>query len=341
MLASTGCEFRDLWVRSGPLLEVEADWTPSLNEASVNGTAMLFDEEGRSVKTENVYKPDTTTLLPVGKGTYDVVLFNGVIFSPDDPDIDLDGLMLRGGDHIDTFEAVASQGTRISRLGSRGEDEYIATNEMAIIASAVQRQQVDEDGTDYIKYKNGHDDFDLPEDYVYARMEMTPVPLSYEAKVIVDITNISSAAGASAALYGFVGSAFMASREPSHFYVTHQFNLTNRKVLNKTEDIGTIESPMFVTFGPPLDAPDNKYEVYLKMVLVNGEEREWTVDVGDQVFPIVEAIKTNLSGGATIRYRLQIPITIEVELPTVEDIEGNVNLEDWGDDELIVAPIMP
>jgi hypothetical protein len=338
MLASAGCKLRDLCVRSEPLLEIEADWTPSLNEASVNGTAMLFDGEGRSVKAENVYKPDTMALLSVGRGIYDVVLFNGVIFSPDDHEIDLDGLMLRGGDHLDTFEAMAVQGTRISRLGSRGEDEYIATNEMAIIASAAQRQKVDEDGSDYIKYRKG---LDVPEDYVYAKMEMTPVPLSYEAQVVVKIKNIESAAAGSAALYGFVGSAFMASREPSHFYVTHQFNLNNRKILDETEEIGTIESPVFVTFGPPLDAPDNKYEVYLKMVLVNGEEREWTVDVGDQVFPIVEAIKANLSEGATIRYRLQIPITIEVELPTVEDIEGNVSLDDWGDDELIVAPITP
>jgi hypothetical protein len=340
-LASGGCDLRDLYVISEPLIEVEAEWEPSLGEETVNGTAMLFDAEERSLKTANIYKPDTTVSLSAGRGTYDVVLFNGVIFSPDDSAIDLDGVMLRGGDHLDTFEAMAEEGSRISRLGSRGPDEYIATNEMEIIASALHRQQVDDNSSYYVKYKNGHNGFDTPGNYVSAKIEMTPVPLSYEAQVVVKIKNMASAAGASAALYGFVGSAFMASREPSHFYVTHQLGLSNRKMLDEAEDIGTIESPTFVTFGPPLDAPDNKYEVYLKMVLVNGEEREWTVDVGEQVKPIIEAIKANLSGGATIRYHLKIPIEIEIELPTVEDIKGSVNVDDWGDDELIVAPIMP
>jgi hypothetical protein len=338
MLGLAGCtDQRDLYVQSGPMLEVIGDWVPSLNQAdmTMNATAVAFDGEGNAIK-EYFYKPNTVD-IHVDEGTYDVMLFNGLMYAPDDTH--LDGVTFRGTDKLDTFEAVAKEGSLIRRLGTRTEGEYIATNEMEIITSAVESAAVDKSRSYFAKYKNGENGFDTPENFVYTTLDMTPVAMSYEAQVVATIKNITSAAGASAALYGFVGSAFMASRQPSHFYVTHQFNLNSRKILDKVEDIGTIESPVFVTFGPPLDVPDKKYEIYIKMVLLNGQELEQRFDVTEQMVPIIEEIKNNLSDGETINFRLEIPIEIEFELPVVEPVEGTIGIEGWGDDELIRVPI--
>jgi hypothetical protein len=340
MFGLAGCtDQRDLYVLSGPVLEVEGDWMPSLGVAdmTMNATAVAFDSEGGAVK-EYFYSPDKVE-IPVTESTYDVLLFNGLMYSPDDTH--LDGLKFRGTDRLETFEVMTKEGSLNSRLGSRSQDEYIASNDMEIVTSALQSQVVDESRSYYMKYKDGENGLETPEDYVYAQMQMTPVPLSYEAQVVVTIKNISSAAGASAALYGFVGSAFMASRLPSHFYVTHHFNLNSRKWIDQDNDTGTIESPRFVTFGPPLDVPDNKYEVYIKMILVNGEEHEWTFDVTEQMQPIIEEIKANFESGATIHYQLEIPLELYLELPVVEPVEGSVGVGNWSDDELITVPITP
>jgi hypothetical protein len=320
------------------MLQVKGDWVPSLDKSdmTMNATAVAFDAAEGEIIKEYFYSPNTVN-IHVDEGSYDVMLFNGLMYEPDDTH--LDGVYFRGTDKLGTFEAVAKEGTLIRRLGTRADGEYIATNEMEIVTSALQSEDIDGSRSYFTKYKNGRNGFDTPEDYIYSTLNMTPVAMSYEAQVVVTVKNVTSAAGASAALYGFVGSAFMASREPSHFYVTHQFNLNSRKFTDRAEDIGTIESPVFVTFGPPLDVPDHKYEVYIKMVLVNEQELEQTFDVTEQIKPIIEQIRTNLSGGVTIDYRLEIPLELELELPVVEPVEGSIGIEGWDDEELIYVPI--
>jgi hypothetical protein len=333
-----GCtDQRNLYVLSGPVLQVKGDWIPSIDKSdmTMGATALAFDSEGKA--TKHYFDAPNTVDIPVTKGSYEVMLFNGLMYSP--TDTHLDGVTFRGTDRLDTFEAVAAEGVSVRRLGSRTEGEYVATNDMEVVTSAVESADIDRDHSYYAKYKNGHNGYDTPDNFIYQTLDMTPVAMSYEAQVVVTIKNITSAAGASAALYGFVGSAFMASRQPSHFYVTHQFNLNSRKMIDAAQDTGTIESPVFVTFGPPLDVPDQKYEIYIKMVLINNQEIERTFDVTDQVTPIVEDIKANLAVGASIEYRLEIPLEIELELPVVEHVEGSIGIEGWEDEELIHVPI--
>lgn len=337
-LVLAGCdEQRDLYVAAGPLIWAEGDWGPSLDQSdmTMKATAIAYDES-RLVAKEYFFAP-RTVMLPVDNGIYDVLLFNGLMYS--EKDTHLDDVYFRGTNRLDTFEAVAAEGAQIKRLGTRADDEYIASNEMEIITSAVERQEIEASRSYYIKYKNGKNGFDTPKDYIAAELNMTPVAMSYEAQIKVTIENISSAAGANAALYGFVGSAFISSRMPSHFYVTHHFNLNSKKIVDSAKDIGTIESPVFVTFGPPLDAPDNKYEVYVKILLVDNTEYENTFDVTTQLDTIIEAIKANQAGGGAPQYRLEIPVAINIKLPIVEPVGGGVGLGDWEDDELIHVPI--
>lgn len=184
--------------------------------------------------------------------------------------------------------------------------------------------------------KNG---YDVQGDYVEAELYMTPQAMSYECQITVTIDNITSAYAANAALYGFVGSAFMSSRMPSHFYVTHQLKLNNKKMLPEGDDRGTIESPVFVTFGPPVDVPDKKYEVYLNITLIDNTTFEHTEDVTDQVLPVINSVKNNLAGVEHVEYRITIPLAIEIELPFARPVEGIIGMDDWEDDEIIRFPI--
>jgi hypothetical protein len=331
------------------MLEVVGDFVPSLDQTDMTSaaTVVAFDSEGRAVGKTYFDTPNKASIA-VERGTYDVLLFNGLMYSGEDTH--LDGVTFRGIDRFETFEAVAKEGSLIRRLGTRADDEFIASNEMEIVTSALWgKETVTESREYYVKYKNGENGYVTPPNYVYADSLLTPAPVSYVAQLLVKIKNISSVAGASAALYGFVGSAYMSSRMPnSQFPVTHQFNLNNRQWIDQSQNLGTIESPEFVTFGPPLDDdPNHKYEVYIKMVLVDGKELEFTFDddyLRGQMAPIVEEIKANHASQIAINYKLEIPLEIDLthgEIPETEPVEGGVGIGGWGDDELITVPITP
>ncbi len=335
----SGCDQRDLYVKVGPLIYVQGDWMPSLgkNNMYMDATGVSYSSGDGSLYTKQYFYNPNYVELPADKGTYDVMIFNGLMYS--ESDTHLDNIFFRGTGTLDTFEAVAAEGSPNRRL-SRADGEYIASNEMEIMTSATERD-VEIHGKDsyYVKYKNGKNGFDIPVNYVETELYLTPQAVNYYTRVTVTITNITSAFSASAALYGFVGSAFLADRMPSHFYVTHQFNLNHKQITDKTNDIGTIQSPDdMVTFGPPLDAPGHKYEVYIKITMVNLEVWEDTFDVTDQVTAIITKLANNRTS-STPEYMINIPINISIDLPYIEPVEGLIDVGQWDDDEIIRVPI--
>ena len=339
ILAFVGCDKqRDLYVMSNPMLGIEGDWMPSLgrNDMTMDATVLAYPATGEYIK-EYFYNPNKAT-LKVTRGTYDVMVFNGLMYSAEQTH--LDGVYFRGIDALNTFEAVAAEGNPIKRLGSRGDAEYIATNDMEIVTSAVQRQDVNADAGYNIKYKDGKNGNTTADDYVEAELDMTPIAMSYETQIFVTVTNISSAYGASAALYGFAGSAFMAERMPSDFYVSHHLPLNDKEIIDQGNDIGKIRSPKFVTFGPPVDAASgHKYEMYFYVMLVNGEVFEETIDVTDHVEPYIALIQDNIDGVQPIKHGIQIVLNVELELPEAEPVDGGIGVEDWDEDEIIKVPI--
>ncbi|MDH6357162.1 DUF5119 domain-containing protein [Parabacteroides sp. PF5-9] len=334
-----GCDKqRDLYVMVNPMVYLKAHWVPSLgiNDMSMNATALAYNTENSTIVKEYFHNSDNATIL-VDKGIYDIMIFNGLMYSPEDTH--LDNITFRGVDQLATFEAVVNE-TQPNRRLNKSIDEYIASNEMELLTSAVTQQEITASSAYSLKYKDGENGFDTPSNYVEVEMEMTPVALNYECQVVLQINNISSAYSASAALYGFVGSAWMATRQPTHFYVTHQFNLNSKRMTDPAKDRGTIESPVFVTFGPPIDAPDNTYELYIRITLVDNTIVEKTVDITDQVQPVIETIRDNMGGTEPVHYQLTIPIQIDnIDLPHVDPVQGGVGVGDWDDDEIIRVPI--
>ena len=340
-LIFTGCtEQRDIYTTANPALYIEGNWVPSLHtyDMSMNATAMIYSQGGQQEVLKEYFAAPNSVVAPLTRGVYNVLLFNGLMYSENDTH--LNGIFFKATDHLNTFEAVAKEGVPNIRL-VKAPGEYIANNDMEILTSASREQEMKNGASYHIKYENGKNGFPSAQDYIEESILMTPFAVSYECMVVVTLVNASSAYTANGAIKGFVGSVFMNSRMPSHMDATHQFRLNSFKAVgNPNDDTGTIESPIFVTFGPPLDIPNRKYILEVSIVLIDGNEFNREIDITNQILPIIAQINTNLNAQTPIVVDLTIPIEIKLTLPIV-DRTGNIDVDDWGDDEIINVPIRP
>lgn len=345
VLACVAChEQRDLYDVASPLLSVEGDWIPSLNrpDMSQNATAMIYNTT--TIAKEYFLRPNTVTTR-VTKGKYYILLFNGMMFSEDNTN--LDDIYFRQTDDIHQFEAFAAEGEASRRL-LRSEGEVIASNEMEILTSRWAATEIDSESQFYKRYENGERTDEDITDYVEGQIKLTPKAVSYPCQIIIQLVNPSSAFSATCALRGFVGSVKMSSRIPSHRSVTHHLKLNNMRITQKATDgnppqpeLGTIESSLFVTFGPPIDLPDRKYELELMIVLKDGREMNWLFDVTGQIQPMIEAIKYNLDETVEIPLQVTLDIDVPAELPEIDPNSGSdINVGEWEEDEIIKVPII-
>ncbi len=344
-LCLTACDDqRDLYATSQPMLYVEADWMPSLgtDNMSQRATAMIYKTDHPCTKEYFHQAKCMTTRVTAGQ--YDILLFNGLMYSPSETH--LDNIYFTGTEGIETFQAHAQETSANKRL-TKQANEIIASNEMEILTSIHVRKEVKGDKGYYLKYKNGKNGFPVIPDYVEDSLFLTPYPVSYEAQIVVDLINPSSAYVANGALRGFAGSVFMATRMPSQNSVTHQFKLNSLRITDEGDaadplhpERGSIESPVFITFGPPLDVPERKYEFEISIVLKDGSEVNKVLDVTDQVTPVINQIKAHLMSTNPVPIKLTIPIHLTVELPIISSTSGgSIGVDDWGDDEIIRFPI--
>ena len=337
-LIFAGCtEQRDIYTTASPSLYIRCDWGPSLHtlDMSMNATAMIYKEHEQQAPHKEYFLDPNSIVVPLSKGKYDVLLFSGLMYS--ETDTHLDGIYFRSTDQLESFEAVAKEAAPNNRL-SRASDDYLATNDMEILISGYKEQEMENEVSYHLKYKNGKNGIAVtPEDYIEVELLVTPFAVSYKCQVIVKLINASSVYVANGALRGFARSVFMASRMPSHLSATHQFRLNSFKLTG--DNTGTIESPVFVTFGPPLDLPDREYMLEVSIVLINGEEYYRNIDITSQIFPVIEKIRKNINISEPIEIDLTIPIEIELTLPEVTSGSGSIGVDDWEDDEIIKVPI--
>ena len=342
LLLWAGCDKqRDLYDIATPILHIEGNWVPSLGvqDMSNRATAMLYKKED-GVTKEFFYRPNSIT-PKVSRGEYDILLFNGLMFSEENTN--LDHIAFRNTGNVDRFEAFVLDVVPNFRL-SRADGEYMASNEMEILTSIHHKTFIEGEYQYYLKYKNGKNGFPDMDDYVEKTIRLVPRALSYLAHVVVHLTNPSSAAVANGALRGFVGSVFMASGEPSHFNVTHQLRLNSLSITNpgtpgdsSDPERGTIESPWFVTFGPPIDLPDRHYSFEVSIITKDGTEIIKNFDITPQIEPVI-AKRIAFRDVYDIPISLEIPIELSIELPII-DPSSVIEVNDWGDDEIIRVPI--
>lgn len=337
LLTSFGCtRQRDLYDISSPLLQIEGDWVPSLNIANMSNqaTAMVY---GPDEVNKQYFLESNSVKAKVSKGKYDVMIFNGLMFSEDETN--LDNIYFRNTDSLDTFEAFGEEGHENKRL-ARVNGEFIISNEMELLTSRRASVEVMGENVYFLKYKNGKNGFDSYDDYVEDEIKVTAMPVSYLARVTVTLKNPEGAAVANGALRGFARSVLMGTRFPSHLEGTHQMRLNNMKYTDPDSNLyATIESPEFVTFGPPVDLPERTYEFELKIALRDGREVHEIFDVTPQILPVIDAMRVNLSEETVIPIRLTIPIALTIDLPEVDLDAGGIDIDQWDDDEIIQIPI--
>lgn len=331
-LLIAGCtEQRDLYDVSWPLLHIEGDWVPSLGVADMTGnaTAVLYRDglpAGKSFFTQ----PASAT-ANVSHGDWEILIFNGLMFS--EQNTNLTRIVYRNTDRAATFEVLSTEPAPNARL-VRADGEILVDGGMAVVAAARGGIQIEAEPLFYVKYEDGRRVYFDDVEHVEAEISLTPVSLTHYAKVIVDVINPASAAVANGALRGFAASAFMSTALPSHTEGTHQLKLNNLTMYELTR--GTIESPRFATFGPPLDlTAERSYTFELNTILRDGTEFSQTADVTDQVLEAIERIKQNRADG--IYSPAEIIIRARVELPETEG--SMVGVTPWQDDELITVKI--
>ena len=335
-LLFSGCtDHRDLYSVAHPLLLIEGDWEPSLqmNDMSMNATANIYTLDNGQLVSKHYFVSPRSVTASLSGGRYHVLLFNGMMYS--EQETHLDNIFFRATNQLSTFEAVVMESEGNRRL-TKAAGEYIASNEMELLTSMCQPQDISGNSMFQIKYKNGRP---VQNDQVEATLLMVPMPVSYRCQVVVNLVNPRSAYVANGSLKGFVGSVFMGARMPSHMDVTHQFRLNDLKINRGSPETGSIHSPLFVTFGPPLDMPNRKYTLELSIILVDGNEYKQTFDITDRIAAIIDKIKINLDTMEPIEVNLTIPIEVSVTLPVVEPADGMVGVGDWEDEEIIKVPI--
>ncbi len=349
-----GCgDHRDLYDYSEPRLHIETTWQHSLGLPSMQDATVVLYRDGAMYK-EFFSRPNgATTQVP--RGHYDLIVMNGIIESENVTN--LNHLYLRGTDRIETFEAYIAQGAPNKRL-SRADDEYIASNEMEMFSFACTEAVVEGDRTYFKKYNNG--DKTNPELTAVEsgeKVKLVTRAATYRFQVTMNnILNPRSALSATASLRGFAGSVFLSTKHHKRpkvgFHATHHLNFTT-PTRNRTrtdehgQEIGTIQSPVFVSFGPPLPenlddlATSGRYMIDPVFVLTDGTEHrlDAPIDITTQVNAAIARIYQHHDGQGDIAIEdnfFHIEITDRIELPKIKSGGGVVDVIGWDDDEVIM-----
>ncbi len=349
----TGCtEHRDLYDTSNTAIHIEGSWAHSLNEHNMLNATVLLYKDGE-IKKEFLSRPNGVTTR-VASGNYDVVVFNGVMDSEDQTN--LNHVHFRGSDRLETFEVYAAEGRPSSRL-SRADDEYIASNEMELFTFTHAEIPVEGQKGYFLKYKDGQNGYPDVEYHIEGTVEMTPRAMSYRFQVRLNqIVNPQSARSMTAALRGFAGSIYLprqGDKPRPGMSATHHVAFTQpagtRTRSEEGVEVGMLQSPSFVTFGPRL--PENpgalpeSGEYFLDPVIVLADNTEFRLEQPLDITPQVnEAIlrlhdhhSDDLSTDLAHDENL---FTIEIDEPIVLPVldPGKiVDVEPWEDDEVVIV----
>lgn len=335
LLMTTSCtDHRDLYVASYPQLLILNDWNPSQVFPTTGATAMIYDQI--SGQRTEIMTDANRKIIELDYGKYDVLVFNGSLYHPTDI---LGNIYFRGTDKFETIEAAVTEMNPANRFRAV-DGEVIVNNPDVFATHSTAERDIEGRKKFELKYRDGKNGFPTNPNYVSDTLPFTPCRVTINCVVICRIKNAKSARIVQAKLRGFSGSIFLANRMPSHTNVTHQFTLNDRKFEDPDDPtIGTVRSPIFSTFGPPLDLPERKYFVDFEILLINGED--WpkkSFDVTDQLKPFIEFLKEERNQINPI-ITLPIELNLYIELPLVISDGMDVGVRDWGDDVIVTVPI--
>lgn len=334
LLASWSCtEQRDLYVASYPHLQLVNDWVPSQISDTEGATAMIYDRPNSS-PTELMTDANRKT-IQLDKGFYDILVLNGLMYSP--KETHLDYIFYQGTDRFETFEAVVTEMDPAKHF--RAADGEIIVNNPDILATrSTAGTEIEGRKKFEMKYQDGKNGFPTHPTYIEDTIPFSPCRVTHTCQVIARVRNAESARVVQAKLHGLAGSVFLANRLPAHNSITHQFKLNSLKQDPLDPTVGTISSPVFTTFGPPLDLPTRRYTIDVNVLLINSEELpKMRFDVTDQVEKAIAYLSAERLKNRPIMETFYI--YLDFELPIVISDGMDVGVGDWGDDVIVTVPI--
>lgn len=324
---------RDLYVESYPQLLITNNWTPSLCDTDNGATAMIYDRPNAS-PTEMM--PDAIRkIIEVDKGLYDIMVFNGLMYNP--AESHLDNIYYEGTEQFETFEAYVTE-MDPARHFRASKGEAIVNFPDVLATRSTADHDIKASKKFQMKYRDGKNGFPTNLKHLDDSISFLPCRVTHTCQVIARVRNPNSARVVQAKLHGFSQSVFLANRLPAHNSITHQFTLNNLQYDQADHTVGTISSPVFNTFGPPLDLPERRYTIDLYVLLTNSEESpKMTFDVTDQVEKAIEYLSTERLKHRPIMETFYI--YLDFALPIIVSDGLDVGVGDWGTDVIITVPI--
>lgn len=344
-----GCtDHRTLHVESKPMFVLKNDWSVS-RVSPESATAMFFS---RTEPYEPMYNNPHRHKLYLDSNKYDILVFNEIMFSPSVSN--LDGIIYRGTESFNTFGAY-SKPSPVNPIFRVDPDEVmVGYGYPETLATGTSEQKEILSIKDYlIKYLDGKNQNPEYEDYEADSVELIPIRVTREVKIVAHVKNLRSQFRVSGVLRGFTEGVLLSTRQPNGANAAYTFNLNSAIPDPEVEGGHIIVSTPFLTFGPWWnDYPsDRKYILDIVAAKDNGGYR-YSLDVTQMNLPTVsqgvaEAIvkiqeeETQFLIDGIHPKMEQIIIEIWFDLP--QDPSGggdiDVGVGDWGTDIIIPIPI--
>lgn len=347
VVTSVSCtDHRDLHVASTPMFVIKNDWSVArLNPESA--TAMLF---ARPQPCEPMYSDACRHKLYLEPSMYNILVFNEVMFSP--TATNLEGIEYRGTDGFQTFGAYAKpnpvnpvfRGDADEIMVGYGYPEPLATRTFEEKEVLTSKQYL-------LKYQNGKNGFTTYQTFDADSVEMLPIRVTREIKVIAHVRNLKNKFRVSGTLRGLAEGVLLATRQPAGANASYTFDLNSAVSDPEVEEGHIIVSKPFSNFGPWWNKYPSDQRYILDIVAAQGK------DLYPYHFDVTQSDGTTVTksmGEAIVKIKIeealfqkdgtppameQIIIEVWFDLPAIIDESIDVGVGDWGSDIIIPVPI--
>lgn len=342
-----GCtDHRDLHVAALPMFIVKNDWSAA--QLNPEGATVMFF--ARPEPYEPLFNNPNRHKLYLDPNLYDILVFNEVMFSPSTTN--LDGVVYRGTDQFSTFGAYAYTHSVSPIFGSEPGEVMVGYGYPSVVAAREHGQKEVLPGKQYImKYQNGKDGNPVYADFDADSVEMVPLRVTRQTKIIAHVTNLKRQSRVSGTLRGFAEGVLLATRQPDGANAAYTFDLNSAAVDAEVEGGYIVQSKSFANFGPWWNDYPGERRYTLDIVATVGNEiARQSIDVTES-----DGVKVTRSVGDAIK-KIQLEeakllsdgtppamddIVIEVwfALPEIGDGSIDVGVGDWGSDIIISIPM--
>lgn len=319
VLCTTSCERRELTYYNEAEITLTADWSKAdmQEEKDYGATLVIYPVGGGKPRIVLMGERDRTTIR-LTEGHYDMVLFNRSFD-------DFNTIDFRGVESLETLEAYAKKVE--TRSGTR-----VITAAPDKLASAVIRDfEVTANmlGNYVPATSRGADAPLCPEGT--CRIELAPLPLTYNVKVELRVKGINNLQRATCTLHGVPLSVFLADGSPGAELGLQEFQAGNTELDEGSLTEGTVNGTLNL-FG--LDE-EQLHSITMKALLVDNK----TV-VEQQITDLNVSKDTDDKNVVT----LYLEATTEEPLPDVKPEGGSdsgfgADVDEWGNEHQVEIPV--